>query len=186
MSIKGIRENFGAVKAAAVGGIAALWVPFAAANAQEAPQAQPQQYAQAATTQTVGAPASAVTAAAAAFTPIISDDANRSAAEWSVTNPGMSVAVKLGTDSKITPARIHEVLTKEMNAAGLEDAGLKDQIAFFFEQNDTPSTGVRICYTGNCEGPYWLNESKDAARKWTQQYLFEQSRPELAFNYPQQ
>ena len=111
------------------------------------------------------------------FNPALVHDAHGEAQDWSLENPGIAVAVKLGTESQITPLQIRDVLTGEFSGAGVEE------LAFFYEQNDTPSHGVAYYYTGQSDGPFLLNQARPAARNAAQQYLFQQGNPALSYNF---
>ncbi|NQY41375.1 MAG: hypothetical protein HRT80_14900 [Henriciella sp.] len=107
-----------------------------------------------------------------------SENSSREAITWSKTNPGIAVNVIVGTDSKITPKQIEHVLDQEFAEAGVSN------VVYFYRQNDAPSTGVVYYYSGASDGPFILNEARDAARKSASQYLFQQSDPALRYNYP--
>lgn len=98
--------------------------------------------------------------------------------KWSKTYPGIAVEVILGTESKITPEQIETVLGKEFCDTGIE------AVAFCFRQNDAPSTGVVYYYSGATDGPFILNEARLEARKSASQFLFQQRKPALAYEYP--
>ncbi len=98
--------------------------------------------------------------------------------EWSKTYPGIAVEVILGTQSKITPKQIEYVLRREFREAGVKT------VAFFYRQNDAPSTGVNYYYAGATDGPFILNDARPEARKSAAQYLFQQNDPALAYIYP--
>ena len=97
---------------------------------------------------------------------------------WSKTYPGIAVEVILGTESKITPQQIEEVLDKEFDDAGVST------VEYFYRQNDAPSTGVVYYYSGASDGPFILNEAREEAQKSAAQYLFQQSHPALRYDYP--
>lgn len=162
MALPEFRNSF-AGRAAAVGLSAAVaFTPLTGALAQDASQAQP---------------AVATSATVASATPVLLEDAGRAAVEWSLENEGIAVMVKMGTESGVTPAQISDVLTREINGAGV------DSVAFFFEQNDIPATGVAYAYSGAVDGPFGLGEARSEAVRSAQQYLFQQSNPALAFSY---
>lgn len=97
---------------------------------------------------------------------------------WSKTYPGIAVNVILGTESKITPQQIEDVLDQEFADAGVST------VVYFYRQNDAPSTGVVYYYSGASDGPFILNEAREEARKSASQYLFQQSHPALRYDYP--
>ncbi len=97
----------------------------------------------------------------------MTDDATYDAGQWSMRNQGVSVAILLGTESRVTPAQIQEILTREINNAGV------GHVAFFFEQNDVPGTGVAYAYDGDVDGPFNLAEARPAAVEAARQYLFQ-------------
>jgi hypothetical protein len=105
-------------------------------------------------------------------------DAGIEAQLWSLKNPGVAVGIILGTQSKITPEQIEQVLKAEFAEAGIGN------VEFFYEQNDAPSTGVVYCYSGATDGPFILNVAREEARNSASQYLFQQSDPALRYNYP--
>ena len=88
------------------------------------------------------------------------------------------MGVILGTDSKFTPKQVESGIRRSFNEAGIND------LAFFFEQNDMPSTIVVYCYSGATDGPFILNESQAEAKNSARQYLFQQSHPALRYHYP--
>lgn len=112
------------------------------------------------------------------YQPPLHDDSWRRAYNWSKTYPGIAVEVILGTESKITPETIETVLRKEFSDANVND------IAFFYRQNDVPSTVLVYYYSGGSDGPFILNEARGEARKSASQYLFQQGDPALAYEYP--
>ena len=113
------------------------------------------------------------------FTPVLHENARRSAQDWSIKNPGIAVAVKLGTESEITPLQIRDVLTEEFSKSGVND------VSFFYQQNNTPSTAVAYYYAGVSDGPFQLRHAKAEARDSAAQYLFQQSHPGMAFTHNQ-
>lgn len=108
----------------------------------------------------------------------LSDTSNREAMEWSKTYPGIAVNVILGTESKITPQQIEEVLNQEFAEAGVSE------VVYFYRQNDMRSTVVVYYYSGSSDGPFVLNEAREEARKSASQYLYQQSHPALKYDYP--
>ncbi len=131
------------------------------------------------TTQAVKMTKASTAATSANFTPAPLKDAGGNAQDWSLENPGIAVAVFLGTESGVTPTQIRDILTNEINSAGVKD------VAFFFEQNDVAGTGVAYAYSGAVDGPFHLGDAREAAAKSAQQYMFQQNNPALAFNYNQ-
>jgi len=104
-------------------------------------------------------------------------DATRAAFSWSKENDGLAVAVYLGTESRVTPSQIEQILTREIQSAGVRN------VEFFFEQNDVPASGVAYAYAGDMDGPFHLGEARPAAAKSAQQYLFQRDRlSEMALN----
>lgn len=106
------------------------------------------------------------------------EDAGRPAMDWSLKNPGIAVAVLLGTESKFTPAQVQSGLRGSFAEAGVTD------LMFFYEQNDMPSTGVVYYYSGASDGPFILNEAQVEAKKSAKQYLFQQGNPITRYEYP--
>lgn len=166
MALSKLRTGFTRQAAAAtLTAAAVLFVPLSSTFAEDAkPDNKPVVMA-AATTPT--------------FTPVLLEDARGSAQDWSIQNPGIAVAVKLGTQSDITPQQIRDVLTTEFTNSGVND------VSFFYEQNDTPSTAVAYYYSGKGDGPFLLNQARAEARDSAAQYLFQQSHPGMAFTYNQ-
>lgn len=157
MALTALKDRFSG-KAAAAGIAAALMVsPFGGATAQDAQPQQQAEFTQAATVTNVAT----------------HRDATRAAGEWSQRNDGVSVAVYLGTESRVTPDQIEQILTREINGAGVSN------VAFFYEQNDTPATGVAYAYAGDVDGPFHLGEARPAAAKAAEQYLYQR---QFAYN----
>ena len=98
----------------------------------------------------------------------MTEEATRTAIEWSQTNDGISVAVILGTESRVTPSQIEETLRREASAAGV------CRLTFFYEQNDVPGTGTAYAYDGDIDGPFNLAEARDEIRASARQYLYQQ------------
>jgi hypothetical protein len=74
------------------------------------------------------------------------------ASEWSENNPlGVAVSVRMGTKSVVTDDQIKMVLTQDFKHY---DVG---QIKFFYEQNDTPATGIFLHVRGGTEGLYLID-----------------------------
>lgn len=147
---------------AALASVAAVGLAATPLAAEEPQQAQTQMT-QASTTQV------------AAYGVQLLPDATRAAGEWSMENDGLAVAVYLGTESRVTPAQIEQILTREIQTTGVRN------IAFFYEQNDTPASGVAYAYAGDMDGPFHLGEARPAAVKSAEQYLFQRDRlPEMA------
>lgn len=157
MALMNLRQNFSG-RAAAAGVAAALALsPMVGASAQDA---QPQQQAE--------------------FTQVAVADpvaqASIEAGRYSERNPGIAVAVYLGTHPD-TPSRdrIREVLTSDFRSAGLTDP-----VTFFFAQNDVAGSGASFYYDGNVEGPYTLSASRNQAAQVVSSYNFRKERGLLA------
>lgn len=115
--------------------------------------------------------ASAATASHPTIT--LTQNAPHAAYLWSKKNHGIAVAVLLGTKSRVSPAQIEQILTREIRSAGVRD------VEFFYEQNDVAGTGVAYSFGGDSMGPYSLGEARPAAVKATKQYLFQLSHPAI-------
>mgnify|MGYP000451072668 CR=1 FL=1 len=98
----------------------------------------------------------------------MTEDATRTAFEWSRTNEGIAIAVLLGTESRVLPSQIEETLRREASAAGV------CRLTFFYEQNDVPGTGTAYAYGGDVDGPFNLAEARDEIRASARQYLYQQ------------
>ncbi len=157
MAILDLKSKFKNTLAAAAGASLAL-SPIAGATAQDA---QPQQRAE-------------FTQVAATTNVALTQDAPHAAYQWSKLNRGIAVAVKLGTESSVTPQQIEQILTREIQNVGVSD------VVFFYEQNDVAGTGVAYSFAGNTDGPFSLGEAREAAVKSAKQYLFQQSNPAMA------
>ena len=105
-------------------------------------------------------------------------DAGIEAQAWSLKNPGIAVGVILGSETNFTPQQVESGLRRSFAEAGVTE------LAFFFEQNDKPSTIVVYCYSGGTDGPFLLGKSQAEAKKSAKQYLFQQSNPALRYEYP--
>jgi len=94
------------------------------------------------------------------------------AQRYSETNPGVVIAVYLGTHPN-TPsrARIREVLTQDFR-----EAGLQDPITFFFAQNDVEGSAATIHYGGDVDGPHALSATRERAAAVTKSYNFRKER----------
>ncbi|MGH1439753.1 MAG: hypothetical protein ACRBBR_06555 [Cellvibrionaceae bacterium] len=69
--------------------------------------------------------------------------------EWSENNPfGVAISVRMGTKSAVTDDQIKMVLSNDFKHYGI------GQIKFFFEQNDTPASGMYLHVRGGTEGPF--------------------------------
>lgn len=158
MALTALRERFSG-KAAAAGIAAALALaPVGAATAQDA---QPQQQAEF-TLAAISAPSLA--------------EAGRMAGRYSEENPGIGVAVYLGTHASTpSPERVQEVLMAEFR-----EAGMTGPVQFFFAQNDIPASGASFFLDGTMNGPYSLTESRDQARQIVRSYNFRKERGLLA------
>ncbi|WP_298307642.1 hypothetical protein [uncultured Erythrobacter sp.] len=151
-----------AVLGATLAGVAA--VGFAASPVQ----ADEQNNAPAQLTQTSATTVSATTQ--------IVDDAGLVAGRYSRENPGVAVAIYLGTHSS-TPSRerIVEALT-----ADFREAGLSDPVTFFFEQNDVPGSVASFHYDGAIDGPFRLGDSRSQTASTAKSYNFRKDRGLLA------
>ncbi len=157
MALTALKERFSG-KAAAAGIAAALVVtPVAHAMAQDAPQQQAE-----------------FTQAAATTNIALTDNASQAAHLWAQRNQGIAVAVMLGTESRVTPEQIEQILTREIQSAGVRD------VEFFYEQNDVPGTVVGYSYNGGGQGPFNLARARDGAADAVRQYLYQRN---LALNF---
>lgn len=78
------------------------------------------------------------------------------AIEWSVNNPsGVAIAVAMGTQAVVTDDQIKEVLIRDFKNNGLTN------LKFFFEQNDTPASGITFHVRGGTEGIYLIDNVRD-------------------------
>lgn len=156
MALTALKDRFSG-RAAATGIAAALIAaPVAHAMAQEAPQ-QHVEFTQVAVADPVA-------------------QASIEAGRYSERNPGIAVAIYLGTHPD-TPSRdrIREVLTSDFRSAGLTDP-----VTFFFAQNDVVGSGASFYYDGNVEGPYTLSASRSQAAQVVSSYNFRKERGLLA------
>lgn len=136
-------------------GLAAIGLALAPVGAATAQDAQPQQQAE--------------------FTQVaFSDNASQAAHLWAQRNPGIAVAVMLGTDSRVSPEQIEQILTREINGAGVRE------VAFFYEQNNVPGTVVGYSYQGGGQGPFNLARAREGAVESARQYLYQRN---LALNF---
>ena len=72
--------------------------------------------------------------------------------EWSENHPfGVAVSVRMGSQPAVTDAQIKMVLTRDFKHYGI------DHIKFFYEQNDTPATGMALHVRGGTEGPFLIS-----------------------------
>lgn len=153
-----LRQNFSGRAATAGVAAALVFAPLGGATAQDA---QPQQQAEFTRTATTNVN--------------LSRDAGREAYQWSTRNSGIAVAVRLGRESQVTPVQIEQILTREIQSAGVST------VVFFYDQNDTAGTGVSYSFAGNTDGPFSLGEARPAAARSAQQYLYQRSNG-LAYN----
>lgn len=158
MALTALKERFSG-KAAAAGLAAALvMTPLGGATAQDAQPHQRAEFTQVA----VSAPSLA--------------EAGRLAGRYSEENPGIGVAVYLGTHpSTPTPARVQEVLMAEFR-----EAGMTGPVQFFFAQNDISASGASFFLDGTMDGPYSLSDSRAQARQIVRSYNFRMERGLLA------
>ncbi len=108
------------------------------------------------------------------------EDSGLAANLYSRENPGVAVSVFLGTaQSTPDPAIIQNILSKDF-----ANAGLDGPITFFFDQNDTPGTGVAYYFDGDVNGPYHLGEARQAVKQTAESYNFRKEKGLLAsLNY---
>lgn len=152
MALMNLKQDFSR-RTAAVGLAAALaFSPMGGATAQDAQTQQQAEFTQ------------------VAFT----DNASQAAHLWVQRNPGIAVAVMLGTDSRVTPEQIEQILRSEINGAGVRD------VAFFYEQNDVSGTVVGYSYRGGGQGPFNLARAREGAADSARQYLYQRN---LALNF---
>lgn len=108
------------------------------------------------------------------------ENAARTASTYGRQNPGIAVAIRLGTHSSTPkPERIREVL-----AADFLNAGLDGPVTFFFDQNDVPGTTAAFFYAGNVDGPFSLGESRTELRQTVEDYNFRKSHNLLEYERP--
>ena len=104
------------------------------------------------------------------------EDAGIAAGRFSETNPGIAVAIRLGTHPTTpTPERISEVLTEDF-----QEAGVTDPITFFFEQNDVPGSAAAFYYDGYIDGPFSLGQSRNEAAETAGTYNWRKNNGFLA------
>lgn len=104
------------------------------------------------------------------------EDASIAAGLHSESNPGIAVAVFLGThESTPAPERIRDVLSGDF-----QKAGISDPISFYFEQNDTPGTGTAFYFGGDMHGPFLLGPSRKEVPETAATYLFRKNNGMLA------
>lgn len=115
---------------------------------------------------------------AASASPVkLVENADRTASTYARRNPGIAVAVFLGTQSSVTPQQIKSILTKEFT-----QAGVSDPISFFFDQNDTPGTGVAYYFDGDVDGPFNLQYARPEAIKTARTYRFRKEKGLLSYS----
>jgi len=74
------------------------------------------------------------------------------ASEWSEKHPfGVAISVRMGTQPVVTDDQIKMVLMKDFKKHGIQE------IKFFFEQNDTPATGIFLHVRGGTEGLFLID-----------------------------
>lgn len=105
------------------------------------------------------------------------ENADRTASTYGRQNPGIAVAVFLGTESVVTPEQIKTILTREFVQAGVDDP-----IMFFFDQNDVPGTGVAYHYDGYANGPFNLKDARPQAVKIAKSYMFRKEKGLLSYS----
>lgn len=157
MALNALKERFSG-KAAAAGLAAALvMTPLGGATAQDAQSQQQGEFTQV-----------AVLASTA--------DASIAAGRYSETNPGVAVAVYLGTHPQTpSPERVREVLTAEFRSHGMTDP-----VTFFFAQNDVAGSGASFYLDGAVRGHYTLSQSRTEVSSIAQSYNFRKERGLLA------
>lgn len=104
------------------------------------------------------------------------ENADRTASTYSREHAGIVVAVFLGTQSNVTPEQIKTILTKEF-----VEAGVSDPVTFFFDQNDTPGTGMTYYYAGYVDGPFNLADARPQAIQTARTYLFRKENGLLSY-----
>ena len=108
------------------------------------------------------------------------DNAARTASTYGRHNPGIAVAIRLGTHSSTpTPERIRDVLTSDFQKAGLDGP-----VTFFFDQNDVEGTAAAFFYAGDGDGPFSLGQSRKEVQQTTKTYNFRKSRGLLEYGSP--
>lgn len=108
----------------------------------------------------------------------MSNDAAVDALVWSqkkANTNGVAMSVFLGTQSKVTPQQICEIVRSDFAKNGIS------QVEFFFEQNDVPSTGAAFANRGYSHGPYDLGVVRKQIPELAAQMKFEQSNPVFAY-----
>ena len=79
---------------------------------------------------------------------------------WSKKNPnGIAVAVRMGTQPVATDDQIKTVLTRDFKEHGMTN------IKFFFEQNDTPATGITFHIRSGTEGVFLISNVREQAER---------------------
>lgn len=158
MALMNLTQNFSHRTAAAGLAAALAFSPMGGATAQDAQTQQQAEFTQVA----VSAPTLA--------------EAGRLAGRYSEENPGIGVAVYLGTHASTpSPERVQEVLMAEFRGAGMTGP-----VQFFFAQNDIPASGASFFLDGTMDGPYSLSDSRDQARQIVGSYNFRMERGLLA------
>lgn len=76
--------------------------------------------------------------------------------KWSEENPnGVGVSVRMGTEPVVTDDQIKTVLTRDLEKHGVTE------IRFFYEQNDTPASGIAFHVRGGTKGLFLINEVRE-------------------------
>lgn len=81
------------------------------------------------------------------------------ALRWSKANPyGVAVAVSMGTKPAVTEDKIKMVLTQDLKHYGIE------QVKFYYEQNDVPSSVMTLHVRGGTEGPFNISNVRQEVK----------------------
>lgn len=76
--------------------------------------------------------------------------------EWSEKNPnGVGISVRMGTQPVVTDVQIKEVLSRDFAMNNITN------IKFFYEQNDTPATGIAFHIRGGTEGLFLIDTVRE-------------------------
>lgn len=79
---------------------------------------------------------------------------------WSKKNPnGIAIAVRMGTQPVVTDDEIKTVLTRDFRKYGMSN------IKFFYEQNDTPATGITFHIRSGTEGVFLISNVREQVEK---------------------
>ena len=104
-------------------------------------------------------------------------NATAEACRWSLNNNGgVGVAVHLGTDREVTPAQIEQVIGSDFARHGIS------RLHYFYEQNDMPATGFRMCVDGESTNALTLGTVRQQIPTTAGDAQFMIRHPELAAN----